>query len=55
MPTNRNIVRNCFQTSSKWWKKMGLFTANPKPVIEEQPSLHPRPTPGYKSGGNRIE
>jgi len=36
-------------------KKMGLFTANPEPVMEQEPSLHTRPTPGYKSGGSRIE
>jgi hypothetical protein len=34
---------------------MGLFTANPEPVIEEEPLLHTRPTPGYKSGGSRIK
>jgi hypothetical protein len=34
---------------------MGLFTANPKPAIEEEPSLHTRPPPGYKSGGSRME
>jgi hypothetical protein len=34
---------------------MGLFTANPKPVIEQEPSLHKWPTPGYKLGGSRIE
>jgi hypothetical protein len=34
---------------------MGLFTANPEPVIEEKPMLHPRQTPGYKLGIRRIE
>jgi hypothetical protein len=36
-------------------EKMGLLTANPEPVIEEEPLLHTRPTPGYKSGGSRAK